>query len=249
MSPFVILSLLLQIACCVHVVRSGRPLYWMLFLVMFSYLAVAVYFFAAVLPDLRHDPSGQRAMRKVRAQLDPGRAARAADRELQIADTPENRRRLAEESLRTGDLTRAEAAYRGALKGLYADDPDLLLGLATALHGQGRAAESLQTLTALRAANPNYRSHATDLLEARALADTGATDQALALFARVAQAYPGEEARVRYGQLLRQAGETTLAAAQFRESLDRSRHAPAYYRREQRNWLDLAKRELSAVSD
>lgn len=247
MSPFFIVSLLLQIACCIHVARSGRPMYWMLLLMVGSYLAVLVYVFVAVLPDLRHDPSGQRAMRKVRAQLDPGRAARAANRDLQVADTPENRRRLAEESLRTGDFARAEEAYRGALRGLYKEDPDLLLGLARAQHALGRAQEARDTLQTLRTANPDFRNHEADLLEARVLAETGAMDAALERFETVSQAYPGEEARVRYGQLLRQAGDQAGAAAQFRESLERSRHAPAYYRREQKSWLDLARRELAAV--
>ena len=61
MSPIIILSLLLQIACCVHVVRTGRPLYWVFILLVFSYLAVIVYFIAEVLPELRHNPSARRA--------------------------------------------------------------------------------------------------------------------------------------------------------------------------------------------
>ncbi|WDS37273.1 tetratricopeptide repeat protein [Pseudoxanthomonas sp.] len=247
MSPILVLSILLQIACCVHVVRSGRPLYWMLFLMMFSYLAVLVYVVAAVIPDLRAGPSGQRAMRKVRNQLDPGRGARAASRQLQVADTPENRRRLAEESLRTGDFASAEVAYRGALKGLYADDPDLMLGLAQAQHGLGQPADALQTLQSMWSANPNYRSHEADLLHARVLADTGALEEALQRFDSVARGYPGEEARVRYGQLLRQGGHNTQAAEQFRESLQRSQTAPGYYKREQKTWLDIAKRELAAI--
>ncbi|WP_093139003.1 tetratricopeptide repeat protein [Pseudoxanthomonas sp. GM95] len=247
MSPILILSIALQVACCVHVARSGRPWYWMIFLMMFSYLAVLVYVIAAVIPDLRHDPSGQRAMRKVRAQLDPGRGARDANRQLQVADTPENRRRLAEESLRTGDFASAEAAYRGALKGLYADDPDLMLGLAQAQQGLGQPADALQTLQSLRAANPQYRSHQADLLHARVLAETGATEEALQRFDNVSRGYPGEEARVRYGQLLRQGGHTEQAAAQFRESLQRSQTAPGYYKREQKAWLEIAKRELAAI--
>lgn len=247
MSPIVILSILLQVACCVHVVRSGRPLYWMLFLMMFSYLAVLVYVVAAVIPDLRAGPSGQRAMRKVRAQLDPGRGARVANRQLQVADTPENRRRLAEESLRTGDFASAETAYRGALKGLYADDPDLMLGLAQAQHGLGQPNEALRTLQAMWSANPSYRSYDADLLHARVLAETGAMEEALQRFDSVSRGYPGEEARVRYGQLLRQGGHDAQAAEQFRESLQRSQAAPGYYKREQKPWLDIARRELAAI--
>ena len=71
MSPIIILSLILQVACCVHVVRTGRPLYWVFILLLFSYIAVLVYFIAEVLPDLRHSPSARRAARSVRSHIDP----------------------------------------------------------------------------------------------------------------------------------------------------------------------------------
>ena len=52
MSPLLLLSFALQIACCVHVVRTGRPLYWVFILLLFSFLAVIIYFIAEILPEL-----------------------------------------------------------------------------------------------------------------------------------------------------------------------------------------------------
>src|SRR5262249_27964775 len=57
----VFVSLALQIACAVHVVRSGRPLYWIWILFIGSYLAVIVYLIVAVIPDLRNDPRSRQA--------------------------------------------------------------------------------------------------------------------------------------------------------------------------------------------
>ena len=52
MSPLLLLSFALQIACCVHVVRTGRPLYWVFILLVFPFLSAIVYFIAEVLPEL-----------------------------------------------------------------------------------------------------------------------------------------------------------------------------------------------------
>ncbi|MEG2804568.1 tetratricopeptide repeat protein [Stenotrophomonas sp.] len=248
MSPIFLLSLILQVGCCVHVVRSGRPLYWVLILLMFSYLAVLVYVIVAVVPDMRMRRSGDRVLRKVRAHLDPGRDARAASLQAEVADTPENRRRLAIECLRTGDFAGAEQAYRRALRGIYAHDPDMLLGLARAQLGLDQPADALATLTTLAEANPGYRSYDADLLHANLLDILGRTEEALRRFEAVAPNYPGEEARVRLGQLLRQAGHTDRAAEQFRDSIARAQAAPAYYQREQKAWLEIARRELATLT-
>ena len=169
MSPLLLLSFALQIACCVHVVRTGRPLYWVFILLLFSFLAVIIYFIAEILPELRHHPSARRTVRSMRDRIDPDRDRRDAAKLLKAADTPANRRRLAEESLRSGDYAHASELYGQALKGLYATDPDLMLGLAKAQFGLGESAKARATLDALIAANPSFRSVDGHLLYARAV--------------------------------------------------------------------------------
>src|SRR5690349_17064519 len=96
-------SFALTILCAIHVVRSGRPLYWIWLLLIGSYLAVGVYVFVAVLPDLRNDPRSRKATRRVLETIDPERRRRAIRERLELADTTDNRRALAEECLRLGD--------------------------------------------------------------------------------------------------------------------------------------------------
>jgi hypothetical protein len=247
MSPLLLLSFALQIACCVHVVRTGRPLYWVFILLVFSFLAVIIYFIAEILPDLRHNPSARRTVRNVRNRIDPDRDRRDAARLLKASDTPENRKRLAEESLRGGDYAQAAELFENALKGLYATDPDLMLGLAKAQFGLGDAAKARATLDALIAANPGFRSSEGHLLYARAVEDSGDLSAALHEYETVAQGYPGEEARVRYALLLRREGQVTRARDILQEVLDRSDAAPKYYQREQRDWIEAARRELAAL--
>lgn len=247
MSPLLLLSFALQIACCVHVVRTGRPLYWVFILLVFSFIAVIIYFIAEILPDLCHHPSARRTVRNMRNRIDPDRDRRDAARLLKASDTPENRRRLAEESLRSGDYAQAPELFEHALKGLYATDPDLMLGLAKAQFGAGEAAKARATLDALIAANPGFRSSEGHLLYARAVEDCGDVAAALHEYETVAQGYPGEEARVRYALLLRRDGQRARARAVLQEVLDRSDAAPKYYQREQRDWIEAARRELAAL--
>lgn len=248
MSPVILLSIVLQIACCVHVVRTGRPLYWVFILLLFSYLAVLIYVIAEILPDLRHNPSARRTVRSVRERIDPERDRRDAERLLQAADTLDNRRRLAAESLRSGDYAHAAELYGQSLKGLYATDPDLMLGLAKAQFGLGQAQQTRDTLDALIAANPNFRSSDGHLLYARAVEGTGDIPAALHEYEAVVQGFPGEEARARYALLLKRSGDPSRAVPVFKEILTRSDVAPKYYQREQRAWIDLARKELASLA-
>jgi hypothetical protein len=247
MSPILLLSIALQLACCVHVVRTGRPMYWIFILLIFSYLAVLVYFIAEVVPDLRNGPEARRVMRNVAKKIDPEREKRNADRQFKLSDTQANRRRLAEESLQTGDHAHAVELYQGALKGLYETDPDLMLGLAKAQFGMGQPQQTRDTLDKLIAANPGFRSKDGHFLYARAVEALGDTPAALHEYENVVQGYPGEEARMRYGLLLVRNGDTNKAKEIFNEILTRSAASPRYYQREQREWIDAAKRELAAL--
>ncbi len=247
MSPLIILSIILQIACGVHVVRTGRPIYWLFILLFFSYIAVLIYFIAEVLPDLRNGPGSRKVARKVRDVIDPGRDKRRAEINLQLSDTQANRRELAAESLRHGDYQRAVELYQGSLKGLYATDPNLMLGLAKAQFGMGQAQQARDTLDALIAANPDFRSKEGHLLYARTAEDIGDVAAALHEYEAVVQGYPGEEARVRYGLLLKRAGDSRKAAEIFREILTRSAASPKYYQREQRDWIETARQELARL--
>lgn len=247
MHPLFLLTFACQLAVCVHVVRTGRPLYWIFIVVAVPLLGMLVYGIAEVLPELRNNPSARRAARQVRAKLDPDRDRRHADRRLGLSDTPETRRQLAEECLARGDAARAEELFQTALSGLYQHDPNLMLGLAKAQFALGKAAEARATLDALMAANPGFRSIDGHLLYARAVEALGDLPAALHEYEAVVQGYPGEEARARYALLLKRAGEPARARKLFQEILTRSEALPRYYQRDQREWIQLARSELAQL--
>ena len=248
MSPIFLLSIALQIACCVHVVRTGRPMYWIIILLLFSFIAVLIYFIAEIVPDLRNGPGARRVVRKVKEKIDPEREKRDANRQFGLSDTQATRRRLANESLRSGDFQQAAELYNGALKGLYETDPEMMMGLAKAQFGLGQPQQARATLDALIAANPDFRSKDGHLLYARTVEDSGDVQAALHEYENVVQGFPGEEARMRYGLLLLRSGNPSKAKYIFNEILTRSAASPNYYQREQRDWIEAAKRELASLA-
>jgi hypothetical protein len=243
----VIVSIALQIACAVHVVRSGRPLYWVWILFIGSYLAVIVYLLVAVLPDLRNDPRSRQAASRVIHTIDPERRRRAIRERLALADTIDNRRALAEESMRLGDYANAAELYRSMLTGMYATDPAFLLGLAQAQANANDFPAAGQTLDTLFASNPGFRHADAELVRARALEARGEVEAALEHYRVLATSYPGEEARFRYGALLKQHGRFADARTVFRDMLARAKTAPRYYRKKEAAWLDSAQRELASL--
>jgi hypothetical protein len=243
----VLVSIALQIACAVHVVRSGRQLYWIWILFIGSYLAVIVYVIVAVIPDLRNDPRSRHAARKLVQTFDPERQRRTIKQRLEVADTVDNRRALAEECMRLGDYANAADLYRSVLKGVYATDAAFLLGLAQAQANTEDFAGAQSTLDTLFSANPSFRSTDAELLRARVLEAQGHLEAALEQYRTLAISYPGEEARFRYGALLKQRARFGEARTVFRDMLTRAKNAPRYYCQKEKDWLDSAQRELASL--
>lgn len=249
MPVVVLLSLALQVGCAVHVVRTGRPMYWIWLILIGSYLAVVVYLLAVVLPELRHDPRGRKAARKALQMIDPQRRRRELQRRLELSDTIDNRRRLAEECLEQGDYANAQDLFRSLLTGMYATEPDFMLGLAKAQAGSGAYTEARRTLEALIAANPSYRSSEGHLLYARCLEELGEIDAALEEYRVLADSYPGEEGRYRYGRLLGRHQRLAEARGVFEAQLSRAKLMPGYYRRKEQAWLKAARLELTRLGE
>ena len=240
-----VLILLAQIACAVHVVRTGRNMIWIFLIIFVPVLGMAIYFFAEILPELMGGRTARRAASGMAQALDPGRSLREAQRRVEITPTAENKAALAEALLAAGKPADAVALYREALTGIHATDPGTMLGLARALFADGNPAEVQKVLEELRAANPEYNSPEGHLLYARSLEAQGKADAALKEYEALANYYPGQEARCRYAMLLQASGRGDEARRIFQEVCQLIEYGPRHQRRAQREWYDLAKRALA----
>lgn len=248
MPPLAILTIALQIACAVHVIRSGREYYWIFLIVLVPLIGCAVYIVTQVLPELRASRGARRTGDRLLQSIDPERELRRLEDQLALSDNIDNRLALAEEHHRAGNLESAEELFVSCLSGPHEEDPHMLLKLAQVQFDRGSAAACRDTLERLKSANPDFQSTDGHLLYARALEKLGDRQRALEEYEALSTSFPGEEARVRYGMLLADQGRPEEARRQFEETLKRVKRAPRYYRRKEKRWIATARERLNAAN-
>jgi hypothetical protein len=239
-----LLTLAVQMLCAVHVVRTGRPYWWIFLIVFVPLVGMLVYLVAELLPDLLDSRRARRAASGVVSFLNPGAELREAMLRKEIAPTVQNKAALAKAYFAAGQPGCSASLYREALTGVHSTDPALMLGLARALLADGEASEAQVTLERLRTANPEYTSAEGHLLYARSLELQDKADAALYEYAALVAYYPGQEARYRYALLLKKTGRSATARTLLEEICQAIDYGPRYQYREQRQWYDLARREL-----
>jgi hypothetical protein len=239
-----VIMLAIEAALIVHVIRTGRNSLWIWAILLIPFAGAIAYIVVELLPDLFRSHAARRAGTALRRTVDPERQLRRYSSEARVSGNLDSRRRYAEELTAHGQFDAAIAEYQGSLSGLYEHDPQLLLGLARAQFGKGDCGAARASLDRLIAQNPEFKSAEGHLLYARALEGEGNLDKALDEYRALAGYYPGAEARVRYGQLLKRRGDSDGAHRVFSELLESAQLAPGHYRKAQREWLDLARREL-----
>ncbi len=243
--PIYIIVLLLEVACIVHIMRTGRERFWIYIVLFLPMAGMLAYLAAEVLPDLIGSRTASRLNRKAVSVLDPGRGLRSRQAELDKADTVENRRLLAEEHIAQGNYAEAAKLYESSLAGVHRDDTALLMGLARAKLGMESFAGAIAALDALREAHPSFESSEAHLMYARALEGLGRDEEAEAEYAHLVGYAAGEEARCRYAQLLLRRGKSAQARTIFAQVLKYAAQGSKRYRRDQQVWIDVAERALS----
>jgi hypothetical protein len=239
---YLALPIILEVLLIVHVIRTGRNTLWIWLIIFLPMAGGIAYAIVELLPELLGSRTAQATRRGVRRALDPEAQLRRFRDEAQVTQNVASNQRYAEELLRHDRFAEAATIYRRILTGLYAHDPDLMLGLARAQFGGGDAAAARATLDEVMRMNPGFRSPEGHLLYARALEAEGDAARALEEYRALSTSYPGAEAAVRYAQLLRAQGRIEEARTVARDLLEQARIAPAHYRKAQRDWLDSAQR-------
>lgn len=236
------LILLIQIVCLIHAGRTGRPYFWFMIILFVPGLGVLAYLAVEVIPSLLRGRAAARLSRTVSASVDPTRQYRALARAVETVPSVANFRALAEECVRLGRYDEAIELYKSALTGMHETEPGAMLGLAMAEFQKGDAGAAAATLDRLFAANPDFSSAEADLLTARILEARGRLPEALTAYERLYATYPGEEAKGRMALLLERTGAEQRARAIFAEIRKSVERGPAFYRRAQREWYEIARR-------
>jgi hypothetical protein len=239
-----IAALVLQIGCIVHAIRNGRMMPWIFVLIFLPVIGSLIYLVMEVLPEFSTSRRAAAVRSGVKSLADPNRDYRAAKRDVELVGSADAKRRLAEEHLERGQAAEAVELYESALTGAHSDDPALLWGLARARLAGGDGAGAQAALDTLQASNPKLISADAHLAYARALEMQGKNAEALVEYEKLARYFPGEEARVRYALLLKKAGDEQKARELFKEVLKLTDGGPRHYRRAQKEWSEIARRNL-----
>ncbi len=242
MSLLLLGSIVVEVVLIIHAIKTGRNFLWIWVLLLLPGAGSVAYIAVELVPELFRSSTARRTARGMKRALDPGADLRRYESEARVTGDVASRQRYADELARHGRYDEAIGIYRQILTGLYAQDPNIMLGLAKAQFGKSDAAAARATLDELVRLNPDFRSPEGHLLYARALEAEGNIAKALEEYKVLAPSYPGAEASVRYAQLLKAQGKSAEAAIIARELLEQARIAPAHYRRAQRPWLESAQR-------
>ncbi len=229
--PWLIVSVLIQLACAIHVIRSGRNQTWIMVIMFLPLAGAAAYFILEIMPGLQ----GNRHVRTVRAKavsrLDPERDLRAARDALSLADTVANRIAMADALAGLDRYEEAVSYYREALVRSPGGDDRTKAKLARALIEIGEAAEAERLVDEIERPSGIGEQDRLAMLRARILESQGKIAPAMAIYDDLVARFPGEEARCRYAALLIQTGDRRRARTVLEEveqrmnRLDRTQRA------------------------
>lgn len=243
--PIVVVAvILIQGFCLYHASQTGRAQHWIYILLLLPGLGSAAYFFVEVLPELAGTRRGRKVIGDVVTILDPDREYRERKAQVELSGTPAAKAALADECALKGMHDDAVMLYRSALTGQFADDPNLLLGLARVLIEKGDFADCERTLDDLRAKNPDFSSQEGHLIYARTLEGQGKHDAAIAEYEAVVGYFAGFEAKVRYGLLHLKLGHVAKANEIFDGVVKAFKQQPHHAQALNRDWYNVARRNL-----
>jgi hypothetical protein len=238
--PLIGLSFLIAIVLCVHAVRTGQQMYWLWIILAFQPIGGIVYFVAIIAPPWFGGRTAQKMGQAARKAIDPQREYREAARAVDDAATVANRVRLAVAASELGKHAEAEKLYADSLTGMYADDPQLLLGRANALIELNRPNDALPLLEKLGESPTGGRTAHIMLALGRVYQALGREEQAETALRWAADNYPGFEGIARYTVFLARMDRKDEARVQLAEIDKRLSKTHAHFRKEAKGWRDFA---------
>ncbi|MBA3941899.1 MAG: hypothetical protein C0520_11875 [Sphingopyxis sp.] len=244
---WLILTIALQVACVVHVFRSGRNTAWIMAIAFLPMIGILAYFIVEILPNLSRDRRVSRVRENIADSIDPERRVRDAKALVEFSDTIANR-------LDYGDALMARERYGEALQQFRTAErmsphADRAVGMriAEAAYEAGQAGDAIKALDALPETGSQSERDRRDVLRAKVAEIDGRPRDALAIYRNVVARVPGDEVRCRIASLLIAEGDRAGARTVLKEVEMRMKHTPAVTLKADAPMYDWAKRTLAEL--
>jgi hypothetical protein len=233
----------LQIICILHALKTNRR-DWIYLLIFLPGIGAVIYIIREVLPGLNASTINSTNIKTIF----PGGRIKELERNLKIADTDANRLRLAEEYARQQNFEKSMTLTGACLKGIYANNPGMMLDMGRYAFGAGRYAESLSWLDkALLEKRNKFDRPEDETLYAKALHHSGDIVRAETAYQQIIRVHHSMEGRYNYGLLLKANGRKEEARKQFQTVLDERNLHPRHVRRMNAQWISASRRALAGL--
>lgn len=232
--------LVIQIACVIHLLKTGRPYWWLWIIFAIPLIGVAAYVYLEVRPTW-----GKLDLDSLLWKLkSSSERIRILSERLEDSNTVKNRLALAGELHEAKQYDRECQVLADGLRGAFKDDVTLLLRLAEAHLEAGRATESQQIVEqVVPPRSPDVQlQHA--LLKARTLVQSGKHDEAEPLLKELVARKKSEAPRYYYAEFLIRQGRSEEALAILHDILRQYRRGTPVWRYQEKRWFYAARRLL-----
>jgi hypothetical protein len=240
----VYLSLAVQIFFGIHAIKTGRPFVWVLVIILTSLIGCLAYVVIELAPEWWASRSGRQVKNAIGNKIDPEKNLKAAQKACEQVDSIQNRMKLAEQYVLLNRFNEARELYAKSMTGIYAEDPQIMLGLAKTELGLDNFEAVINVLDKLKTSNPDFKSQEGHLMYARALEGSGRIQEAIHEYEIVSVNYPTPEPACRLAQLYKSQGNKTKADNLFQSVVMRSASASKLFNEANKEWVKLAKREV-----
>ncbi|VAX00754.1 putative membrane protein [hydrothermal vent metagenome] len=244
--PILIVTVLLQVALVLHIVKTGRNTTWIWIVVMLPLAGSIAYVVVEVLPGIVAGKTGRKVHKNIKNIINPDKNINEASRDYSISDTVENSVKLAEQCLTKNMFDEAKQLFEKALSGMHQDAPDIMFGLARAEFGLTNYNRTKEILDDLISTNPDYKNSNAHLLYARTAENLSDIQLALQEYQVLDGYYSGLEASYRYAVLLKSNGQRDKANAVFEKILNKSKISGKHYNTIQKEWISNTKKEYNS---
>jgi hypothetical protein len=240
---YVILALV--VLCVLHALRTRQHFGWFFLLLFVPLVGVVIYVFyhgANTLPRFRVKLPG------VKIPLVEKLNERKIEKAYHESDTLDNRIDYANVLINREQSQQAVELLQVALAGPLAKNVVLLFAAARAYYAQGQIDETVACLKKAEDISNNERLKQRNLLMAICLQDLSKFSEAEHYYQNALTGTMSEESRVRYGLFLQQQGRPQEAIEMMQKVLQNLKTASFTHRREQAEWLKIAKQTIAELS-